>query len=285
MKLVVVANEINNLEEYIKIGASAFIFGLYGYCSGYGRQVDISFIKSVREKYKDIEIFVSMNKNFFNSELENVEKMMIELNDIGVNGILYYDLSILSIKKRLNLDVDLVWNQTHMVTNYNTCNYYYDMNVKYGFLSSEITLDEINEIANNTKMKLFVNIIGYLVMSFSRRNLLNNYFLSTNKKKENNVYDIINNNEKYVIREELNGNSIYYGRVLNGSVVIPSIDVDYLVLNEDFMDHNIFMEVLDNIHKFVSTDDSEYMRKIDSLIGDYRGFFFQKTIYKVKKNG
>ena len=32
-----------------------------------------------------------------------------------------------------------------MVTNYNTCNYYYDKGCEYGVVSSEITLDEINE--------------------------------------------------------------------------------------------------------------------------------------------
>ena len=285
MKLVVVPNKVDNLEEYIKIGARAFIFGLYGYCSGYSNSLNISDIKRIREMYPDIEIFVSMNKNFFNSELESVEKMMLELNDIGINGILYYDLCILNIKKRLNLDIDLVWNQTHMVTNYNTCNYYLDKGVKYGVLSSEITLEEINEIKDRTKMKLFANIIGYPIMSFSRRNLLNNYFISTNKEKKSKQYVITNNNEEYIIREELNGNSIYYGKVLNGSVVVPDIKVDYLILNEDLMDHDIFIKVLHNLSLFISTNDKNYMEEIDSLIGDYRGFFFQKTIYKVKKNG
>ena len=37
-----------------------------------------------------------------------------------------------NIVKENNIKIDLVWHQTHMVTNYNTCNFYYDNGVNYG---------------------------------------------------------------------------------------------------------------------------------------------------------
>lgn len=284
MKLVVVPNNINDIDKYTKIGATAFIFGLKGYSSGYSLELSLEEIKMLRNS-TDKEIFIAINKNIFNSELLEVENALKELDKINISGVLFYDLSILNIKRRLNLNLDLVWNQTHMVTNYNTCNYYYDKGVKYGILSSEITLEEMKEITKKTKMKLFANVFGYQSMSYTRRNLINNYFVSNKKEKTKDKYIITNNGEDYIIKEEKKGNNILFGKVLNGSVIIPELDVDYIILNADGIDSSLFDKVLNLYKKLVDTKDDNLIKEIDSLVGDYRGFLFQKTIYKVKKNG
>lgn len=284
MKLVVVPNNINDIDKYTKIGATAFIFGLKGYSSGYSLELSLEEIKILRNS-TDKEIFIAINKNIFNSELLELENALKELDKINISGVLFYDLSILNIKRRLNLNLDLVWNQTHMVTNYNTCNYYYDKGVKYGILSSEITLEEMKEITKKTKMKLFANIFGYQSMSYTRRNLINNYFVSNKKEKTKDKYIITNNGEDYIIKEEKKGNNILFGKVLNGSVIIPELDIDYIILNADGIDSSLFDKVLNLYKQLVDTKDNNLIKEIDRLVGEYRGFLFQKTIYKVKKNG
>ena len=154
MKFAIVTDSTSNMLEYEKIGADAFIFALKDYSSGYANELTIDEIKEIKEKTK-CNIFVAINKNIFNDELPLLEKYMIELDKMKINGILFYDLAILSIRNRLGLKVPLVWNQTHMVTNYNTCNYFYNKGCEYGVFASEITLDEINEIKSKTKMKFF----------------------------------------------------------------------------------------------------------------------------------
>lgn len=284
MKLVVVPNDVNNIEEYKKIGANAFIFGLKGFSSGYSLNLEVEEIKAIIEKNQDVEIFVAANKNIFNSELLDLKQKLIELDSTKVKGVLFYDLAVLNIKIENNLSLDLVWNQTHMVTNYNTCNYYYNKGVKYGLLSGEITLEEINEIKSKTQMTLFATVMGYPIMSFSRRTLLNNYFLSNNKKKDKNIYTITNNNEDYIIEEEDSGNAIFYGKVLNGSNVLNSINVDYAVLNEFNIDKEVFKKVLSLYKRIIEEKDNNKIKEVDRILGEYRGFFYQKTIYKVKKN-
>ena len=120
MKISVITTDYNNILEYSKIGADSFIFGLKNYSSGYNNEITIEDIKEIREFYTG-ELFIAINKNIFNRELDELESIMKELDELNISGILFYDLSILSIKKRLGLSVPLVWNQTHMVTNYNTC--------------------------------------------------------------------------------------------------------------------------------------------------------------------
>lgn len=284
MKLVVVPNDVNNIEEYKKIGANAFIFGLKGFSSGYSLNLEVEEIKAIIEKNQDVEIFVAANKNIFNSELLDLKQKLIELDSTKVKGVLFYDLAVLNIKIENNLSLDLVWNQTHMVTNYNTCNFYYNKGVKYGLLSGEITLEEINEIKSKTQMTLFATVMGYPIMSFSRRTLLNNYFLSNNKKKDKNIYTITNDNEDYIIEEEDSGNAIFYGKVLNGSNVLNSINVDYAVLNEFNIDKEVFKKVLSLYKRIIEEKDNNKIKEVDRILGEYRGFFYQKTIYKVKKN-
>lgn len=283
MKLAIVTNSASNILEYTKIGADAFIFGLKGYSSGYNNELTLEEIEELKNKY-DIELYIAINKNIFNKELKDIENALITLDKLKVNGILFYDIAILSIKKRLNLSIPLVWNQTHMVTNYNTCNYFYNNGCNYGLLASEITQDEINEISNKTDMKLFLNIFGHQIMGYTRRHLVDNYFKSIGKERVKKSYVVKNNNEEYIVDEEDNGNAFYFGKPLNGSVVVPSINVDYLILNDNFIDKDLFMKILDLYKKLVNTKDLKYAKEIDNLVGDNRGFFYKKTIYKVKKN-
>ena len=282
MKIATVCSK-DNMLEYEKIGANAFIFGLLDYSSGYHNELSVEEIKEIRSNY-DGELFIAVNKNMFNRELDDLEKKLIELDNLNINGILIYDIAVLSIHNRLNLKTPLVWNQTHMVTNYNTCNYYYDKGCKYGVVASEITLDEIKEIKEKTKMQLFVNVLGYQVMGYSRRSLLSNYFKSIDKKLEKDNYIIENNNEDYIVREEKHGNVFLFGKTLNGSVVIKDLDIDYVILNDYNFTKETFTKALQLYVELVKTKEDKYIKELDDLIGDNRGFFFKKTIYKVKKN-
>lgn len=282
MKIATVCSK-DNILEYEKIGANAFIFGLLNFSSGYHNELSIEEIKELRKTYTG-ELFIAVNKNMFNSELKELEDKLIELDKLDINGIFFYDISVLSIHNRLKLKTPLVWNQTHMVTNYNTCNYYYDKGCTYGVIASEITLDEINEISKKTKMKLFVNVLGYQVMGYTRRSLLSNYFKSIGKEKKKDNYTIINNGEEYIVKEEDKGNAFLFGKALNGSNIIKDLDVDYIILNDYNFDKNTFNKALELYVSLVNTKDDKYAIELDNLVGENRGFFFTKTIYKVKKN-
>jgi hypothetical protein len=148
----------------------------------------------------------------------------------------------------------------------------------------EITLDEINEISKKTKMKLFVNVLGYQVMGYTRRSLLSNYFKSIGKEKKKDNYTIINNGEEYIVKEEDKGNAFLFGKALNGSNIIKDLDVDYIILNDYNFDKNTFNKALELYVSLVNTKDDKYAIELDNLVGENRGFFFTKTIYKVKKN-
>lgn len=283
--MLTVVTSKENIDICKSKGVESFIFGLDGLSSGYDNNIKLEEIEKIVLNNPRVEIFIAVNKNIFNDELDYLEKCLNKLNDINIKGVLFYDLSVLRLYIKNHYKFDLVWNQTFMVTNYNTCNYYYEKGVKYGFISKEITLDEINEICLNTKMEMFSFVFGYPNMSYSRRTLLSNYYKSMDKKKEKNVLKVTNNNEDYFVKDEDDGCIFYYGKILNYASVLNDIKAKYLVLNDSLIDKDIFIKIVELYRKIIDTKDLKYVKETEKLVGNYVGFLNTKTIYKVKKNG
>lgn len=284
MKLLLVPQNLNNIDSYINNGCDGLIIGLKNLSTNYDVQLDIEEIKALRNKYPNIELFISINKNIFNEELSSLEKYLIELETLNITGVLYYDLSVLYLRNKNKLTLDLVWNQTHMVTNYNTCNYYKKLGVNYAYLSSEITLSEINEIKEKTNMKLIAFAYGYPIMAHTRRMLLTNYFYNRNKKYEGNNCKIYDNNNKFILKEDETGTTFLNNSIINGTCLITNSNVDYIVFSNNLIEEEISLELVTLVNKLINTKDERIVGDIEKLIGNDTNFFFKKTIFMVKKN-
>ena len=289
MKYVVVPNTIEDIEIYKENNIDTFIVGLENYCINYP-SVSLDVIKELSNKYN---IFVAINKNIFNSELEDILLKLKELSKLNILGVLYYDLGILNLVIDNKIDLDLVWHQTHMVTNYNTCNYYNSKGVSYAYLANEITLDEILEIKNKTNMKLLVEVFGYPIVSHSRRCLLSNYLKTIGEDKEDRTYTLTERDETLRIRETKDGASILNGKLTNGTKPLFDLiknKLDYLVLDMQEVDKEVSLQVIDkynyilnNIDNINESEKEEIINDMNNLIGDNTNFFYKKTIYVVKR--
>lgn len=284
MKLTVVPYNINKLDKYIELGAKAFIFGLENYSINY-LGLSIEQIKKVTDKYKGIEVFISINKTIFNNELDDLEKKLIELNSIPIKGVLFYDLGVLSIYRRYNFNYSLVWHQTHMVTNYNTVNYYYDKGVDYAVLASEITCEEMIEIKKKTSMNLFAYLIGYPIMAHSKRKLLTNYYESLNKEYDGKLNLIEEHSKDYIVKEDSDGTCIFDNNILNGIDYIDKLpSIDYGIIHGFNIDEGLFEKIIYLVNNYLENKSNSCMDELKRLIGNNTGFFDKKTIFKVKKD-
>lgn len=285
MNVVVNINNKDNLEEYTNLGIKHFIIGLKGYNVNASLELDIKQIKEILNKYDDIELFISMDKNIFNSELDDLKKKLKELEKLNIKAVLFYDLAILNIIKENNIKLDLVWNQTYMVTNYNTCNYYHGKGIKYGYISWEITIDEIIEISKKTSMELLVPLVGYPPLSLTRRKLLTNFYKTNSIKEKNNEQLVTERDKSFIIKEDKVGTKILGGNIVNGTRYLPDLtksNIPYIVLNEYNIEKETFTKVLKNIIEYLKKPNQEYLLEIEKLIGTNTHFFNKKTIYKVK---
>ena len=286
MKKIVKVNNKLSIEFYSSL-CDGFIIGLKDFSVDFDCCFSCDEIKDLVEKYKEKEFFVSINKNIFNSELNELERILLFLNKLPVK-VLFYDMSVLYLKNKNQLQIPLIWNQTHMVTNYNTCNYYYDKGCDYAFVSGEITLDEILEIKKNAKSSLLVQVVGHQIMSYSRRRLLTNFYTSIGKKYDGGLKTISEHDKRFLIKETKDGTAIKTSNILNGIPIIPSLlseNIDYIVIDESYIEGEVILNSLKIINEIIDgIAIDENISKSKEILGDNTSFLFKKTIYKVKKS-
>ena len=224
-----------------------------------------------------------------NEEIDSLTEILKKLDGLGVKGVFFYDLAVLELKKELSLSIDLVWNQTHMVNNYKTCDYYHSKGVRYALLGKEITLEEIKEICSKSKISSMVEVVSRPSVAFSKRKLVTNYYcdLGESGSSELVITEKVSGDQYHLIEDE-NGTSFFLDTITNGTSIINdlySVNVEYIIMREYGLE-NIFSELvtdtMDYIHN--SCVNNNYVLKYKKL-GDYTNFLFKKTIYRVKKNG
>ena len=273
---------------------SKYIDGLILSLKNYSSQSYLTYtfeeIEQIIKDNPDKEIFINLNKNFFNDEIESLKEILLKIDKLNVKGIFFYDLAILQLKKECNLKTDIIWSQTYMVNNYKTCNYYHSKGVKYALLSKEITLEEIKEIITKSKIEAMVETVSMPSVAFSKRKLLTNYYHNLNKEaKKNLVVTEKATNEEYQVLEDETGTNFFLNKITNATSIIKelySCNCPYIILREYGIDHELFKELLIDTQKYIESkcQDEEYINKYESL-NDFTNFFFKKTIYQVKKNG
>ena len=280
-KSIIIPSNLN-IEKYLDY-ADAFLFGIKNLSVNmpiyYEIDELVDAIKKIKENNK--QIFISLNKNFHNKDLDLVKNILIKLEELKIDGIFYYDVGIVNMINNMNLNIPLVWSSEHLTTNYSTINFWKKYGIKYVNISSEITLDEILEIRKKTDISMIVPIFGYLPIYTSERHVIDNYKKYFNLDNNSKKYYLEKDNNYYPIVDNTDGSSIYSAHILNGyneSTTLKENNIDYLLFNSFNIDEDIFLEILKLYN--LSIDEKE----IDNLLNDNtdKGFLYKETIYKVK---
>ncbi|MDD6387764.1 MAG: U32 family peptidase [Bacilli bacterium] len=284
MKLLIMPKSIDQIESLIE-DIDGVIVGIKDLSINQPAYFTLDEIKKINEIIKNNgkEIFVSLNKNMFNKDLEILEYTLLQLDNLKLNGILYYDIAIVNFKKNLKLVTPLVWNQEHLTTNYLTSNFWYEYGAKYTMLSSEITIDEINEIALNANAKTMVPIFGYLPMFVSRRHLVKNYLDTFKIKDDSNINYIEKEDKIYAIIDSNDGTIAYSNKCLNGINETLKLNSDYIVLNSFNINNATFRRVVSMYNIVNESNVQEFKEEIDKMLETDTGFLYKETVYEVKK--
>ena len=241
-------------------------------------------IKKIKQDYSG-EVFVKVNRNFFDEDIESLKTVLRELDTLKVSGVFFYDLAVLQMKREMNLSLPLVWNQTHMVNNYRTCDYYYSKGVEYALLGKEITLEEIKEILSQSKITCMVEVVSRPSVAFSKRKLVSNYYSDLGEKgtKELCVKEKVTGDFYHVLEDSF-GTCFFLDKITNGTSILSDLfesKCPYIIMREYGIDS--FDELVLDTKNYIEGEckDSSYVSKYEKL-GDSTNFFFKKTIYKVK---
>ncbi len=293
MKIIVEPASAVYLNNYIKKGCDAFLFSIKDLSINNRNAIGITVLRNIKSTLdKKIELYLRIDKNMMNSDLEKLEKTLLKIENIGVNGIIFYDLAVLKIATKLNLKTPLILGQNFLVNNYETINYYHSKGVAKVIISGENTTEEIIEMKKNVNIPVMINIFGYQLMSFSKRKLLTNYFKNYKKPMLKQNYLIKDDrNIDYPIVEDKDGTKIYSNNILNGIMEINKLkesNIEYVILKEYLLKHPDFMKILEIYQEVIkkNVEDSWIRAKRLEIIKMYSnfddGFFNKKTIFKVK---
>lgn len=285
-KMIIPSNldEIKSSMDYV----DAYLIGINNMCISNGLNINIEDLNEIINITKGKEIFININKNMENKDIDNLRNILLELNNYSIKGIFYYDVAVLNIYNECEFHYDLVWASEHATTNYDTINFWYSFGVSYTQLSSDITLNEVYDIRKNTDCKLIVPIFGYQQMFASKRHIVNNYLKQFNivdnskinyMEKEDKIYPIIDNNL---------GTVVYSNYILNGINEYFNLldkDIDYLLFDSFNISDNDFIEVLKIVNNLSRDNIKDSYEHINSLFKNTdSGFLYKETIARVKKN-
>ena len=243
--------------------------------------ITIADLKSIIPLLKDKEIFISLNKNIENNEIDELEKILFDLNNYPIKGVLYSDPAIVTYKSKLNYD--LVWSQEHLTTNYETINYWHQFGVNYTYLSSDITKNETIDIINNANTKLMTNLFGYLPIFVSKRHIVMNYLKHFHIKDNSKIYYIEKENKTYPIIDS-NYTCVFSNNIFNGLKEFFNIKTDYYICNGLLIENEKFRKVLKIISNISLENIEVCYSKVNDLFDNIDTIFlYQETVSKVKK--
>ena len=279
MKIIYKTKDINN--DY-----NTFLFGLKNF-STLEKEITLDEIKNINK-----EIFLAINKNIFNKDLKTLENVLKQIDNYNISAVLFYDLSVLVIAKKLGIKTPLIWAQDYLAVNYKTINFYQKQGIKGALIPQIITKDEILEIANNTNIDILTYGFGYQMIALSKRKLISNYFEYINEENNNEVSYMIERNISYPTKEEEYGTKIYSSEILNSIRYINEFKkagIKYLILDDFLIDKDIFNKVSSIYERAVNEDlkDEDLIsleKEINSIIPNTSTLFLdKKTVFEVKK--
>lgn len=255
--IIININNLNEIEEYKKIGIPNFLFALKGFSIGYN-SFSLNDIENINgNKY------LLINRIMDTKAIEDFKKIVSNLKDI--QGIFFEDIGIYHILKDSN--IPLIYNQTQFATNTKSINYWLDR-VDSAVLSNSLTKEEIISIINNVKKPIIFNVFGKNMVMYSRRTLLSNFNKFMNLDQINNAY----------IKETMKGKTFEIKEDSNGTTIFNDVYFNYTNIINELETNNILFYYINNLD--LSVNDIKSLLK-DEFKNCDLGFLNKKTIFKV----
>lgn len=256
-KILINIEDLNDIENYKKIGINNFLFAVKDFSIGYS-SFKLNEIKNIEgNKFLYINRILNCNE---------VDKLKEIVDDILLfDGIIFEDIAVYNIFK--NKNICLIWNQTHFATNYSSINYWINL-VNSAVISNELTNIEINEILNKSNKELIVNVFGKNPVMYSRRTLLSNFNKNFN----------LNNNKNVILNEQITKNTFNAIENEFGTILFNDTHFNLIpYLNEINNDKVLYYLIYPN--------GLNYSKMIEYINGNTEGtndgFRNKKTIYKL----
>ena len=263
--LVVIPSNKEDINKILNKDIKGIILGIKS-LSIYPLELDIDSIIDIKNNTNK-KVYVIINKMIHNNDLDIVRNVLNKINNSNIDGIIFYDLGVFNIIKKMNINKELILSMEHLNASINSHLFYKKRGITGSIVTNDITYKEVLDIKSNTNMNIFYTVYGYLPIFYSRRSLITNYFKYIDKENNSDRYYIYNDNMKYMVIEHSYGTIIYSPLVNMINEIDKLNNIDNLIID---LSYNNNIDIID-----------KYLNK-EHLDNTYTGFFDKKTIYKLR---
>ena len=257
MKIVVKINKFEDMK--ILDNADAYLVSNAKVSYRYDDSFSLSLIKKTLNEAKKNkkELYVLVNKIFFDNELDALDKFIKALIDMNIDGIYFADFAVFMICEKYNYQNKCYFYHETFLRNSKDIKTYQELGIKNIICSKDMNLDDIKDLDPHYKDNYGIMCFGYIPLYESKRKIISNY------KKQYGV-DVNQDSKKMYIKEETRDNkykiieqngttSVFHDKVLS---YIPYLDILDNYLNIFIID-SLFFDVnyIKNIVNIVKNKD------------------------------
>ena len=252
------SKEINKFPENL-------ILPLEDYSIGFDRYFCVREIKDIS---KSREVCVIINKLLHKSDIENIKKILSNLKNVT-----YFFISDLGLLNIIDKNKIILY-QSHIISNYDSINYYNELGIKNIVVSNELTLDELKEIRNQTTSELFYSLINHNDLLYSKRKLISsfNYYKGKDHNKSNKITEHVSKKE-LLIKEEGNSTMIFDSNIFSANEFIDEFEnfnflINFSNMNEE--ETNIILSHYKekNLKDYINVENYFLHNKIGYKVGE-----------------
>lgn len=178
IELLAPAGDMMRLKINLLYGADAIYFGGYKYglranATNFSKEEIKEACEFAHKLHK--KVYLTLNIVFHNEDMNEVEEYIDEVVSAGIDAFIVSDPFIISYIKEKHNNVEVHLSTQNSTTNYEAVNFFKSEGVDRIVLARELSINEIKEIIDRTKIDIEVFIHGAMCTCFSGRCSLSNY--------------------------------------------------------------------------------------------------------------
>ena len=269
-KLLVSVNNLDIYEKLAKVGVTTFLFPLANFCVGFRNTFRLDELDD-----KESDNYILVNRMLDNNAIEELRALFSKLPK-SIKGIVFEDVGVLNMAKSLNLEQELILFQSHFGASYANVNYWLNY-ADSVFLSNEITKGEIEEIVNEAKGSVCIQVFGLNPILYSRRLLISNYnkYFNETLGKFTSLEEAISK-RSFLMFENDYGTMMFNNSFYNALELLELDNIRYFYVNSSNISDDKLLKLVEMIkNKSINVEALE----LDVDLG----FLYQETIYKLKE--
>ncbi|HPC30474.1 MAG TPA: peptidase U32 family protein [Candidatus Paceibacterota bacterium] len=131
----------------------------------------IPFISQVH--YYGLKAYLTLNSTIYNQDIKKAEKLLQKAKNAMTDAVIVWDPSIIELCRKMNIDF-IISTQAN-ISNWQSAQFYEKLGARRIVLAREMSLQQIKELRQKTKIEIEVFVHGAMCVSISGRCLLSAY--------------------------------------------------------------------------------------------------------------